>query len=535
LLRRSAASPNARLLVRLLNPGNADGRITPMPIERGSQEVASQRVRHHLLNTAPVRVFVLLLLFTSAALREAAHLTSLADTDIWWHLRTGLWILQNHTVPHAGLFSQSSNLPWSAFSWGYEVLAATAYKLAGLRAIPVLLMGFKVALAGMTFLLARGSRETFWIGVLLSAVAQYAIPDLQPRPILCSIVLFAIELALLMRSRRTGSARSLYWLPLLFVAWANLHLQFMNGLLVLALFFMAALTEEVCRRNGATWVDGHAQALPLSKAGAVVGASFVATFLTPSSYHSYQLALKNASSTFLFASNPELHSLSFRRPEDYALLLLAMAAFLSLGRQRSRDLFKLSLMIVCMMFAFRIQRDTWFVVLPSIAVIGEAVRAASPAALRPDNSLAWDREKLTTAVLVLLVFLVATVRGTLSQEALLKKVGEKFPLRACQFIRDSHLPGPLFNEYEWGGFLIWYLPEYPVAMDDRQDLYGDETTERYLKVNAARAPSDAAPGFAQASTVLLKKSSGMAIALSEDPNFEVAYTDGLSTILLRRR
>jgi hypothetical protein len=505
-----------------------------MLIESSSQEVASQRVRHNLLNSVPVRVIVLVLLFTSAALHEAAHLTSLADTDIWWHLRTGLWILQSHAVPHTGMFSQYSDLPWIASSWGFEAWAATAYNLAGLRAIPLLLMCFKVALAAMTFLLAGGSRENFWKAVLLSAVAQYAIPDLQPQPILCSIVLFAVELALLIRSRRTGGVRPLYWLPLLFVVWANLHLQFMNGLLVLALFFLAVLAEEVCRRHGMTWVDERTQALPLSQAGAAVAASFVATLLTPYSYHSYQLALRNASSTLQFSINQELHALSFRRPEDYALLLLTMAAFLSLGHQRSRDIFKLSLMIVCMMFAFRVQRDTWFIVLPSIAVLGEALFATGPRAPRQNNLPAWDRENLATAGLVLVVFLTSTVRGTLSREALLSKVGEKFPLRACEFIRENHLPGPLFNEYKWGGFLIWYLSEYPVAMDDRQDLYGDETTERYLKVNAARLPSDAALGFAHASTILLDKSSGMASALSTDPIFEVAYTDRLSTILLRR-
>jgi hypothetical protein len=527
-------TPSVQLLAMPLHSVHLDGRITPMPIERGSQEVASQRVRHTLLNTAPVRVIVLVLLFSAGALHEAAHRTSLADPDIWWHLRTGLWILQSHAVPRVGLFSQSSSMPWSASSWGYEVLAATAYKLAGLRSIPVLLMAFKVVLAGMTFLLARGSRETFWTGVLLSAMAQYAIPDLQPEPILCSIILFAMELSLLMRSRRTGSVRPLYWLPFLFVVWANVHLQFMNGLLVLALFYLAILAEEVCRRSGATWVDASAQALPLSPAGVVIGASFVATLLTPYSYHSFLLALNNTSSAFV-ASSQELHSLSFRRPEDYALLLLAMAAFLSLGRQRSRDIFKLGLMIVCMIFAFRVQRDTWFLVLPSIAVIGEAWWAAGTARSRQTRVPAWDWENLTTVGLVLAVFLASALRGTLSQEALLKKVGERFPLQACEYIREHQLPGPLFNEYAWGGFLIWKLPEYPVAMDDRQDLYGAETIERYRKVSAARAPFDAAPEFAQASTILVSKNSRLANALSKDPNFEVAYTDGLSTILLRRR
>ncbi len=126
--------------------------------------------------------------------------------DVWSHLRTGIWILQNHAVPRTGLFSQYHDLPWMAHSWGFDVLLAAAYKLTGLRALPVLLMVFRVALALVFFLLARGSRQNFWPAVLLAAFAQYPISGLQLQPALCSILLYAIELALLFHARRTGSS-----------------------------------------------------------------------------------------------------------------------------------------------------------------------------------------------------------------------------------------------------------------------------------------------------------------------------------------
>jgi hypothetical protein len=505
-----------------------------MPTESSSQEIASYRVRHNLLNTAPARVIVLLLLFTSAALREAAHLTSLADTDIWWHLRTGLWILQSHAVPHAGLFSQYSDLPWIASSWGYEVLAATAYNVAGLRAIPVLLMCFKVVLAGMTYLLARGSRKNFWPAVIVSAAAQYAIGSLPPSPVLCSVVLFAIELMLLFESRRTGNPRALYWLPLLFLIWANLHLQFMNGLLVLVVFGGAVLSEYLFGWNGVRGLEGRAQALPLAQVSAMVGASFVATLLTPYTYHLYQRAALNASSGFIMSFNQELRSLPFRQPEHYVLLLLAMGAFLALGLQRSRDLCKIFLMIVCASFAFAIQRDTWFVVLPSLAIIGEALKTALTEGQEQSEPRGPDLETFLTAGLVLVVFVVAAVGLVPSSQALLGKASERYPVKACDFIRQNHLTGSIFNNYQWGGFLIWYLPDYPVAIDDRQDLYGDEVNERYVKVMQGQAPTDSDPTFANASIFLLHKEDGMVIGLSRDPNYQVIYGDDLARILRRR-
>jgi len=50
------------------------------------------------------RLILLTLLFSTAAVYEALHLSALFSTDVWWHLRTGLWILQYHAIPRTGLF-----------------------------------------------------------------------------------------------------------------------------------------------------------------------------------------------------------------------------------------------------------------------------------------------------------------------------------------------------------------------------------------------------------------------------------------------
>src|SRR5436190_21749859 len=45
------------------------------------------------------------------------------DPDIWWHLRTGQWIVEHATVPTTDLFSSYGiGKPWIAYSWLFEVL-----------------------------------------------------------------------------------------------------------------------------------------------------------------------------------------------------------------------------------------------------------------------------------------------------------------------------------------------------------------------------------------------------------------------------
>ena len=231
-----------------------------------------------------------------------------------------------------------------------------------------------------------------------------------------------------------------------------------------------------------------------------------------------------------------LHAISFRHPQDYILLLLAMAACLSLGRRRSRDLFQIILMIGCLALAFTRQRDIWLLALASVAVIADALPMGSALAERENVDQAWRWMKLATAGLVLIAFVASALsRIPSSREALLSKVAATFPVRAGDYIRANHLPPPMFNAYDWGGFLTWYLPEYPVSIDGRTALYGDEIDARYFEVTTAEIPLNADPSFANARTILLRKDSPMAIALSAVPQFRVAYQDDVAMVLLQNQ
>lgn len=414
------------------------------------QAAVGDAVRN-LLGNASVRVLVLVSLFTTAAVYEAFSLSALGGMDVWSHLRTGVWMLQNHAVPRNGLFSQYPDLPWTAHSWGFDGLLAAAYKLMGLRALPVLLMVFKAALALIFFLLARGSRQNFWPPVLLAALVQYAIPGVQLQPALCSILLYAIELALLFHARRTGNVRPLRWLPLLFAIWANLDTQFVYGLLALVLLLAVVVAEETCRRYGAVWFTGQAPSMPLGMTAVLTAASLLATLLTPYTYNGYGVPLRNFGPSALLAYLPELKAVGFRRPQEYALLLLAMMAFFSLGRRRLRDLFQLVLMIGCATLSFPSQRHSWLVAVASVAVIGDALSSKRGEPGQEGVRLG-KLQNLATAGLVLLALWVAvSSRIPSSPAALLIRVGRTLPVLACDYIRKNQLPGPLFNAYEWGG------------------------------------------------------------------------------------
>ena len=493
-------------------------------------------VRRRSFSTAAVRACLLAAFFCVSALYEAWRLSALTNVEVWLHLRTGLWILQSHAVPRSGIFSQYPELSWVDSSWGFDVLLALAYKLVGLRAVSLGLMALKTALAIVTFLLARAARAGLWTAVLLSAVAQYVIGGMQPFPAVCSVVFFGIELVLLMRTRWSGDARSLFWLPPLFLLWANLHIQFVCGLILLAVFVAAVAGEQLVRKSGIAWLDDQIPALPPVTVCLIGVGAFLATLLNPYFLRLIPSAYQTLYSSVGFEHFAEMRSMSFRRPQEFALMLLVMAAFLILGGNRRLRILELALLVAGTAVAFRVQRDGWLAVLPAVAIIAGGFRVRK-AGLRSLKAPAARWEKAVVAgIVVLLLGITATFLP--QDSALMARVGRNFPVRACDFISQSKLPMPLFNAYSWGDFLAWYLPQYPVAIDSRVELYGDRILSEYFDVTSGKDRLDSDPKLAAARTLLLERQSGMAKALTDLPalsvHYRLVYSDDLAAVFVRQ-
>jgi hypothetical protein len=59
-------------------------------------------------------------------------------------------------------------------------------------------------------------------------------------------------------------------------------------------------------------------------------------------------------------------------------------------------------------------------------------------------------------------------------------ISSQYPGNAINFLRRNPVPCPLYNNLNWGGFLMWYMPDYCVAIKGRNDLYGDELDRTFF-------------------------------------------------------
>ena len=164
----------------------------------------------------------------------------------------------------------------------------------------------------------------------------------------------------------------LWWLPLVFVLWANIHIQFIYGLFVVGLFMGINLLQRLASWAGIEPDFIRAPTLPLSGLVGVLFACFAASFIGPYTYHLYHVVAAYSNSHVPYFMIQELSALDFKNFTHYVLLLLTAAAFFAVGWPKKLDLFKLSLLIVASVIAFRTERDAWFVSICAAVFIADS-------------------------------------------------------------------------------------------------------------------------------------------------------------------
>jgi hypothetical protein len=464
------------------------------------------------------------------ALRPVAD--PVMDPDIWWHLRVGQWVSEHRSVPVTDPFSRyGADKPWLAYSWLYEVLVYRLYEAFGLAGIVIYRVLMSLAVVAALHRLIRRREPRFLAAIGLTALAALALaPLFSERPWLFTICFTILTLDVVLDVRAGRASRGMWLLPIVFVLWANLHIQFVYGLMLLGLACVAPWLDALLPRSSFPLFAACGSALSRKRLCLLTGLCFLATLINP-----YQIALYRVVGEYATQSGPfrcvnELRAMEFRETPDWMVLLLGAAAVFVLGRRRRMSSFEFLLLASAGVFAFRSRRDLWFLVVAAVAIL-------SSRRLRMDTKPPVVAPRCWIGAAALLIGLSGFLawQRDLSAETLRRKVAAVFPVEAAAVIAERDYRGPLYNDFNWGGFLIWSLPRLPVVLDGRTNLHGDE---RILRIGNTWA---AGPGWrddadlASAGIVLADTQSPLGCVLVLDERFELVHEDAVARVFVRKR
>ena len=479
-----------------------------------------------------------LLVFVSFILIFMAASRTISDPDFWWHLKTGQYIAETRSIPHTDLFSSFHlGKEWVAHEWLSEMFIYLVYNALGLGGLIVI---FSLIITGAFVVVFRrykqevGHPYVACTALLLGAFAT--MPTWGVRPQMFSLLLASIYLAILDDFSRDGSKRTIYWLIPLMVLWANLHAGFAMGLALILLTILGLTLERWLSPGESS--TGFRQVRTLFLVWLLcVGAVIV----NPNGARLYSYPFETLRSPAMMKYISEWWSPNFQQPMfmPLAVLIFATGAALALGRKQVR-LKELLLLSATGIAALRSGRNVPFFGIVAIPLLAAhswswiSTQRWGHWFTRPEEEVKQGAILLNLLLFVLVPLGLAATRVSRSVSDQVTFNSQSLPAAATDFVRSNKLPQPIYNEYGWGGYLIWRLsPEYQVYIDGRADVYGDAFLEEFLMVHSGEPRWHEPLDRYGIQTVMIKPDAALASLLKLEPGWQNVFEDSQATIFTR--
>jgi hypothetical protein len=446
------------------------------------------------------------------------------DGDSVWLIKTGLYIVDHGQLPRQDvIFGNVIPRDWVHYQWGFELLLGSAYKWAGLNGVvffcSVLIAATILVICFWLFERGFQGPSVAFVG-LVSFVALLVYASVRPFLI---TNLFTVLLLYLLEKRLLRDPQRLALIPLLFFVWANLHLGFVGGFLILTLFIGFKLPT----------VPGKERLVLLM----TLGLSLLATMINPYGFHLYAYFFQLAQSSGMMEIIAELHSPNFHKfPFMLFHILFIVAALIYIHSDRRLTEIHYLFLLLGLGFGLYSLRHYYLFVFasaPVAAAFFERVTVRLPLVGDDQKKYLrrWEGKNASIVIITLLIGALVTQTGIYS----FRFSEDRFPVQAVRFLKDHPLTGPIFTGGQWGSYLAWDSG-HRALLDSRFDMYGDDYVKDYYAVYDFQ--KDWRPFFEthKVRRVLLPADSVLSRVLQADSgsHWEISYEDSQAILLQRQ-
>jgi hypothetical protein len=469
------------------------------------------------------RAFFALFLFACAA---AFNLQRLVDPDLFWHLRGGEDIIRmgRAALPDSWNYLFSGKV-WVNQQWLTEVLMALAFKAGGYWGLTILRT--LVGLGCVLFLLGALKKRPAAVRYLTVAVF-----------VACNAKFFLFRThtfsflgmaALLFLLERLSPLKRLPWVILLFAVWANLHAFFGLGLLVLGIWVVANWWINGHRFVRDTWID--AASVPLASA---------ATLINPFGYGVWETAIATLGHTesYLVTEWWPVWRYPFMANANF-YFLVALIALLAVFWHEKLHWPSLAASGTLLAMGVRSVRLTSAFTLPAMPLLAGSLEEAFEWWNRQPKRREAAKAAVPFVAVLLLAFAALSASWILAHPITTPRdvLRVDYPVGAVNYMKENNLAGKVFNEFDWGGYLVWADPSCTTAIDGRTGVL----LFPWGHMTAWKETVDLGPGWRERlekghpDFILINRDDYIVSQLLTEPGWKLLYMDHLAALFGRNQ
>jgi hypothetical protein len=453
------------------------------------------------------------------------------DTDTWWHLRAGEWMVENRQIIAGDPFSHTAaGVERVQADWLAQIILYGIWSLAG--DFGLALFTSTLATAGMGMLFRASEGNTYLRAFLIVLGAATAAVFWSARPQMFTFFLSTVVVYILYLDKHRQIDRLWLLVPIMLV-WANLHGGYFIGLLLIYGTIVGEVLNLLTRQKATTMLNREG----IMRLVVVALASTAVILLNPSGLRLLLLPFETFTLGPLRQYIQEWNPPDFTNPSVFPFLVLLGATVVSLiVHWREVDWTEVLLVAGSGYLAVTASRNISFFAVVATPILSYHLNMIFERRGWILKTVKRPTLRMARMNLLLLIVLgaasLAKVLLVLDSSAVEAAKADIFPVEAAHYLNTHDLPGKLFNSYNWGGYLMYYVPKHPVYIDGRTDLYGNHVLN-YVKIAFAQEGWRDDLDREGINLVVVETGSPLSEKLGEASDWNTVYQDDLASIFVR--
>ncbi len=462
------------------------------------------------------------------------------DGDLGRHLTVGSYILDSGKIPTLDIFSHTmAGEPFTPHEWLTEIIFTLANRWLGLTGV-VFLTSIIIALVWYLLgyeVMKRSGGFYFSLLVVIIGIAASSIHWLS-RPHIFTYIFLLLWIK--MYSSNISIYKKCAALALIMIVWVNSHGAFITGLVYIgidvAVFFISSIFSK----------SDNKDFNQLKKSLLIFLASCVAIILNPAGFQILGTVFNFLQNKYLTSQTLEYQPPNLLAPSfiPFTIFLLICAYFLFRFRKHSKLVDAIQI-VIWSIFGIISARNIPLAIIVGLPILStyhgkknnvdNTINDEKKTSSRNEHRYPRLAVGIALPVLISIAVLVLVLKGPgmIQRNEFLTM---RFPVKAVDYVIAHPIEGNMFNEFTWGGYLLYRLwPEQKVFIDGQTDFYGENLTREYADVYNANKNIEEILNKYSIKWVIVRHNSKLAYELENHPDlWKLDYKDELSVIYSRK-
>ena len=269
----------------------------------------------------------------------------------------------------------------------------------------------------------------------------------------------------------------------------------------------------------------------------------IATFLSPSGANIWKAITSLGSNSYITSRIPEYQSPNFHIPGTWPFILLLLIVIVGFARNHQKIGWTSVLLTIAFtgiaLYSSRMIPLFAIIVVPIAAgALGDWLRQETPESRFSRMERNFSTINNTSGGWVWIAVLVVAVAAIFRSGSAIDPAGKGnafdgqfFPVQAVDWLNQNTQQGHMFNEFDWGGYLLLELsPRQQIFMDGHTHIYGEALTREYETVISLREGWKEIFEKYDVEWVIVRADSSVAGVLLHE-NWQILHQDDTAVIL----